>query len=345
VSVGRVLRRIAWALVVVVGVTSASFAIALVLPGDPARMLAGPQAAAADVARIREAYGLDLPVWARYERYWARLVHLGPPIVAGAPRDRAHASCASLGPVHVDLGFSATYRRPVVDLVAQRAPRSLELGLAALFVQLALGAALGLVAAARRATWIDDAAIGAALVGVSAPTFVIGLVLQYLLAYRLRLLPYDGFGATAAEHLRSLVLPALTLGVYGAAIYARLVRDEVVLAAGSEFAQTARAKGASNARVLVVHALRSALLPIATLAALDLGALVGGAIVVEKLFRWPGVGQLAVDALVNHDGPVIVGAVLVSSTAMVVSLFILDSLAGLLDPRLRRAANADPSRH
>ncbi len=330
------LKRLGWALAVIVGVTSASFAIALVLPGDPARMLAGAQAAPADVARIREAYGLDRPISTQYVRYWSRLVHLGPRIVAGAPRDPSHASCASVGPVHVDLGFSAAYRRPVVDLLVQRAPRSLELGVAALFAQLALGTALGLLAAARRATWIDEAAIGTALVGVSAPTFVIGLVLQYLLAYRLRLLPYDGFGATAAEQARSLVLPALTLGIFGAAIYARLVRDETVLAASSEFAQTARAKGASNARVLVVHAFRSALLPIATLAALDLGALVGGAVVVEKLFRWPGVGQLAVDALINRDGPVIVGAVLVSSTAIVASLFVLDSFAGLLDPRLRQ---------
>jgi peptide/nickel transport system permease protein len=329
------LKRLGWAVLVVIGVTSASFAIALVLPGDPGRMLAGAQAAPADVARIRETYGLDQPIWVQYARYWTRLVHLGPRLREGAPKDKDHKSCGSLGPIHVDLGFSAAYRRPVVDLVASRAPRSIILGVAALLVQLAIGAGLGLLAAARRGTWIDDAAIGAALVGVSAPTFVTGIVLQYVFAYRLRLLPYDGFGTSFGEHARSLILPSLALGIFGAAIYARLVRDEVSIAARSEFARTARAKGASEARVLVVHALRSALLPIATLAALDLGALVGGAIVVEKLFRWPGIGQLAVDALVNRDGPVIVGAVLVSSTAMVGSLFVLDSLAGWIDPRVR----------
>ncbi|HEY4120649.1 MAG TPA: ABC transporter permease [Byssovorax sp.] len=331
----RALVRVAWALVVVFGVTSASFAVALLLPGDPARMLAGAQAAPADVARVREAYGLDRPAWVQYGKYLTRVLHVGPRLVAGQKPPPEHATCGALGPVHVDLGFSAHYRRPVVDLLAQRAPRSIELGVVALALQLVVGGALGLIAAARRGSWVDEAATGVALASVSAPTFVIGLALQYVLAYRLRALPYDGFGATGVEHARSLVLPALTLGVFGAALYARLVREEVGQALDADAARTARAKGASRLRVVVVHALRIALLPIATLAALDLGALVGGAVVTEKLFRWPGVGQLAVDALVNRDGPVIVGTVLFGATAMVMSLLALDLASRWLDPRVR----------
>jgi peptide/nickel transport system permease protein len=295
-------------------------------------MLLGPQASAADVAHAREVYGLDQPLPRRYARFWGRLAHLR----RGGDAPAAHASCATLGPVHVDLGTSAYFRKPVVDLLGAKLPRSIELGLAALLVQLTLGVGAGVFAAARRGTAWDRAVVGATLVGASAPSFLLGLLLQYVLAYRLGWLPYDGWGTTPAEHARSLVLPALTLGLLGTALYARLTRDEVGGALAQDYSRTARAKGASGARVLVVHALRNALVPIATLAALDLGTMVGGAVVTERLFRWPGVGQLAVDALLNRDGPVITATVLLSSTAIVAATIALDLVHLALDPRLRR---------
>jgi peptide/nickel transport system permease protein len=199
-----------------------------------------------------------------------------------------------------------------------------------------LGLALGLTAAARRGTPWDDAAMGAALIGISAPTFVVGLVLQYLFAYKWRLLPLDGDGMLSGAHLRSIVLPALTLGVFGSALYARLLREHLGELLAQDFVRTARAKGASFPRVLVVHALRNALLPITTIAALELGTLVGGAVVVERLFAWPGVGQMAVDALLNRDAPVIFGTVLFTSTAVVAATLVLDVVHALLDPRLAR---------
>jgi peptide/nickel transport system permease protein len=328
-------RRLGWALVLVAGVTTLSFVVAQLLPGDPARMLVGPQASAEDAAHVRALYGLDRPVAVQYARYWSRLVHRGAAVV-DPKRDPDHASCQPVGlGLHVDLGYSFLYRKPVVALLLAKAPRSFDLALAALGVQLVVGVGLGIAAAARRGTAWDEATIGAALVGASAPTFLLGLLFQYLLAYKLRLLPYDGYGATAAEHARSIVLPALTLGVFGSALYARLTREELGDLLGRDFVRTARAKGASGARVLVVHALRNALLPIATLAALDLGTMIGGAVVTEKLFRWPGVGQMAVEALVNRDGPVIFGTVLFASTAVVLSMLSLDILLVLLDPRLR----------
>ncbi|XXY49543.1 ABC transporter permease [Sorangium sp. So ce269] len=344
-ALAHVLRRLAWAAILIAGVTAVSFGIAYLLPGDAARMLVGPQASAADLERVRTIYGLDRPVPVQFARFVRRLVHLGPAgsddagverARAGARGDPEHRSCAE-GPLglHVDLGYSFHYRKPVVDLLAAKAPRSVELALAALLVQLALGLALGIVAAARRGTAWEDAALGAALLGASAPTFVIGPALQYLLAYKLRLLPYDGYGATAGEHLRSLVLPALTLGVFGSALCARIVREELRALLRQDFIRTARAKGASRLRALVVHALRNALLPLATLAALDFGAMAGGAMITEKLFRWPGVGSMAVEALQNRDGPLIVGTVLFAASAIVLATVALDLAALALDPRLR----------
>lgn len=333
----HLLRRLGWAAILVAGVTALSFVIAYLLPGDPARMLVGPQASAADVEHVREVHGLGRSVPVQLGRYLRRLVHVGPEAPGGDARaDPAHRSCVA-GPrrVHVDLGYSFHYRKPVLDLLEAKVPRSLELALAALLVQLAIGVTLGVVAAARRGTWWDDATVGATLLGVSAPTFVLGLVLQYTLAYKLQLLPYDGYGATSADHLRSIVLPALTLGVFGSALYARIIREELRTLLQQDFVRTARAKGASRLRALLVHALRNALVPIATIAALELGTLVGGAIVTEKLFRWPGVGQMAVEALQNRDGPLIVGTVLFAAVAIVLATLALDLVYVALDPRLR----------
>ncbi len=270
---------------------------------------------------------------ARYGRFWSRLVHLGPKAID--PKDKEHRSCAhAAGGVHVDLGYSFTYRKPVVDLLAARIPRSFELAVAAFLVQVLCGVGLGVIAASRRGSRVDEATLGATALGMSAPVFLVGLLLQYVLAYRLRLLPYDGFGKTPGEQLRSLVLPAITLGVLGIALYARLTRDEVSAALAQDFARTERAKGASRGRVLFVHALRAAAVPIVTVAALDLGTLIGGAIVTEKLFRWPGVGQMAVDAVLNRDGSVILGVVLFTSTAVALSTVLLDLLLPFVDPRL-----------
>ncbi|MFO0757646.1 MAG: ABC transporter permease [Byssovorax sp.] len=337
-ALARVLRRLGWALVLMAGIATLSFIVSQVLPGDPARMTLGPQASAADVAKARALYGLDQPLRVQYVRYLERLVHTGPRVI-DPKADPAHRSCGSIGlGVHVDLGFSFFYRKPVVDLLAAKIPRSVELAFAALLVQILLGLGLGTFAASRRRTGWDEAATGVALLGVSAPTFLSGLLLQYLLAYKLGLLPYDGYAPSGLDHLRALVLPSLTLGLFGSALYARLARDELGAVLDQDFIRAARGRGASNLRVLVVHALRNALLPLATLALLDLGTLVGGAVVTERVFRWPGLGQMAVDAVQNRDGPVIFGTVLFAAAAVVASTLTLDVLLWALDPRLRSRA-------
>jgi peptide/nickel transport system permease protein len=160
--------------------------------------------------------------------------------------------------------------------------------------------------------------------------------LQYVLAHRLRLLPLDGFGQDVGEHALSVVLPALTLGVFGAAYYTRIVRDEMIGILKQDYVRTARAKGLGDGAVVVKHALRNALVPLVTVLGLDLGALVGGAIVTETLFRWPGIGALAVSALLDRDGPLVVGTVIVTSTAVVLSNVAVDLCYTALDPRVRR---------
>ena len=330
---GRALRRLGASLLVLWGVVTLAFVINFALPGDAARIIAGPQARPADVARIREKLGLDRPLLVQYRRFLGRLLHVGPAAVD--PRDEVHGSCSALGPLHVDLGVSYQQRKPVLALLAARLPASLLLASAALLVQLLLGVFTGTLAAVRKGTVLDHGVVSLTLLGVSAPTFLLGLGLQYLLAYRLRWLPFDGYGATWPERLRSVVLPALTLGLFGAAYYTRLVRDEVLGQLGQDYARTALAKGASRLRVLVVHVLRNTVLPLLTVVGLDFGALLGGAIVTEKLFRWPGLGQLSVDAVVERDGPVILGTVLVASSAVILANLLVDLSYALLDPRSR----------
>jgi peptide/nickel transport system permease protein len=341
----RLLRRLGWSVAVVWAVVTITFVLDAVVPGDPARMVAGPQASVADVARIRQTMGLDRPAPVRYALFWRRLVHLGPSTVHRDPED-PHSTCAvvlPLGPaaLHVDLGKSFQMRQPVVDVVVPRLGRTMALAFAALFVQLAIGLFSGTLAAARKGSWLDRTLVTASLFGLSAPTFLIGLGLQYVVAYRLRWLPLDGFGATALDHVRSIVLPALTLGIYGAAYYTRLVRDEVAGLLTAPWVRTARAKGASEAAVLVVHALRNGLVPIATIAGLDFGALLGGAIVTETVFRWPGLGELSVRATLNRDGPVIAACVIVTSVAVVAANLLADAAYARLDPRVSASRGPD----
>ncbi len=328
----NLLRRVLSALVIVWAVTTLSFVVSHVLPSDPARMVAGPQARPADVDHIRKELGLDRPLATQYAHYFVRLVHLGPGADA---KDAAHVSCATFGPVHVDLGMSFQQRRPVVAVLASRLPRTLWLGLAALVVQLVLGVGAGVVAAARRGTSLDHGAVGLSILGISTPTFLLGIGLQFVFARKLHLLPLDGFGRTLGEHVVSAVLPALTLGIFGAAYYTRLVRDEMLELLHHDHVRTARAKGLGERAVVTRHVLRNALLPLVTVVGMDVGALVGGAVVAEHLFRWPGIGALSVTAILDRDSPVIMGVVLVTSTAIIACNLAVDLVYALLDPRLR----------
>jgi peptide/nickel transport system permease protein len=323
--------RFFWAIFSIWAVVTLAFFLNHGLPADPARAVAGPQARPADVALIRTQLGLDQPLVTQYRLFASRLVHLAP----SETRPKEHVSCEALGPLHVDLGMSYQRRKPVIRVLADRFPRTLYLALAALVVELAIGVTAGVWAAARRHTLWDRAAVATTLVGVSAPTFLIGILLQYVLAYRLRWLPLDGYGLTAREHVASIVLPALTLGIAGAAYYTRLVRSDMIEILRQDFVLTARAKGVGPFGVVVRHALRNALLPLLTVVGLDFGFLMGGAVVTEKLFRWPGLGQLSVDAVFDRDAPVVLGVVIVTSSVIVLANLAVDLSYALLDPRTR----------
>ena len=331
----RLGRRLAWAVAVVWATVSLAFLVTNALPSDPARMVAGEQAPPAAVAKVRKELGLDRPLHVQYARFLRRLLHTGPATIEAT--DPVHGTCAGIGPFHLDLGRSYQQRRAVTTILAERAPRTLLLALAAALVQALLGVTAGVVAAANRRKATDRLAVFASLLGVSAPTFVIGLALQWLFAFKLRVFPVDGYGTTPAEHASSLVLPALTLGLFGAAYYARVVRDEMIGELSRDYIRTARAKGLSPLGATLRHALRNALMPIVTIFGLEVGTLVGGAIVTETVFRWPGLGSLSVNAMLDRDGPLIMGCVVVTSTVVVLSTVTVDLLYDVLDPRIRRA--------
>jgi peptide/nickel transport system permease protein len=331
----KVARRLAWAVFVVWATVTLAFFVNFALPSNPARMVAGPQARPQDVARIRGELGLDRPLTVQYTRFLGRLAHVGPKVPADAT-GKEHATCTTIGwRLHVDLGKSYQQRRPVVTILAERLPRTLMLAFFAALVQITFGVTTGVIAATRKRTAIDHMAISASLLGISAPTFVIGLFFQWLLAHRLRLLPLDGYGDTTGEHLTSVVLPALTLGVFGAAYYTRMVRDEMIGQLGQDYIRTARAKGLSGRAVVIRHALRNGLMPIVTIFGLEVGTLVGGAIVTESIFRWPGIGSLSVTAMLDRDGPVVMGCVIITATAVVLSTVAVDLACSFLDPRTR----------
>jgi len=331
----RVAQRMVWAVVVIWATVSLAFLVNNALPADPARMIAGQQAPPAAVAKIRKDLGLDRPLYVQYGLFLRRLVHVGPSSVP--PKDPAHGTCGNVGPLHLDLGRSYQQRRPVMTILGERAPRTFLLAFSAAIVQALIGVTAGVVAATKKRKAADKVAVGLSLLGVSAPTFVIGLVLQWLFAFELRLFPIDGYGETVREHALSLVLPAITLGVFGAAYYTRVVRDEMIGELAHDYIRTARAKGLGKTAVVVRHALRNALMPIVTIFGLEVGTLVGGAIVTESVFRWPGIGSLSVDAMLDRDGPLIMGCVVVTSTAVVLSNLAVDLAYALLDPRIRRA--------
>ncbi|MCK6533197.1 MAG: ABC transporter permease [Polyangiaceae bacterium] len=321
-------RRLLWSLFTVWAVVTLTFFIYNVLPEDPARVIAGPQARPADVARIRTQLGLDQPVHVRYGRYMSNLVR--------PPPETKDDAVWKLGPVRIDLGVSYLKRKPVTQLLAKALPPTLLVGFLALVIEVAIGAAAGVLAAMKRHGVLDYGTVGLTLVGISAPTFLTGLLLQHFFARELKLFPLDGYGQTSAEQLHSAFLPALTLGLYGAAYYTRLVRDEMITLLKEDYIRTARAKGQREWLVIVRHALRNALMPLVTVVGLSMGGLVGGAIVTEKIFRWPGIGSLSVDAIVERDGPVIMGVVILFSTVVVAANFLVDLSYAVLDPRIRK---------
>lgn len=301
---GYVARRTLQSLYVAVGLSLLVFLL-LHLTGDPALVILPPYASPEEVAAFRERMGFNDPLAVQY------LTFLGH---------------AALG----DFGTSFIQGEPALRLVLERMPATVELSVAAMLFALLVALPAGIVAAARRDRPADYLGMTAALLGQSMPVFWLGLMLLMFFAVRLDLFPVSGRGTLA-----HLVLPAVTLGAYGAARIARLTRSEMLEALGHDFVRTARAKGIAEGAVVCRHALRNAVAPILTIVALEFGTMLGGAVITETIFSWPGVGRLMVQAIADRDFPVVQAGVFVVAMTFVFLNLVADVAHAWLDPRVR----------
>jgi peptide/nickel transport system permease protein len=300
------LYRLAAAIPVVFGVTLLVFFMVRLVPGDPVSMMFANTAppSAEQRAQIRHQLGLDLPIQEQYLHF------LG-------------------GVLHGDLGESFRTRQPVLHEIATRMPNTIRLTLASLTIAIVIGVGAGILAATFKGTWVDSSSMLLAVVGVSIPGFWLGLMLILLFSVRLGWFPVAGAGGW-----RHLVLPAVTLGVLSSAVLARLTRAAMLEALSNDFIRTARAKGLKEHTVVIRHALRNALIPIVTIVGLQIGGLLSGAFIIEAVFGYPGIGQLAVNALRVRDFPVIQGIVLLVALIYVAINILVDLLYSIIDPRI-----------
>jgi peptide/nickel transport system permease protein len=289
------------------------FSLLYIAPGDPAAVIAGDQASPADVERVRQSLGLDRPFLVRFGEWAWRLLH-------------------------GDLGTSMFTGLPVTDLIAQRLEPTLSLMVLTLLIAIPLAVPMGVVAAARAGGLLDRLLMAFAVAGFSVPVFVVGYVLIYVVALRWELLPTQGYVAISSGFwpwLEALILPACALGFVYIALIARITRASMLEVLSQDYVRTARAKGVGRGRVLFLHALKNAAVPIVTVIGIGVALLIGGAVVTESVFAIPGLGRLTIDAVVRRDYPVIQGIVLMFSFVYVLVNLGVDLLYTTLDPRIR----------
>lgn len=299
------LRRVVQMALILLGVAAITFVLLYALPADPARMIAGRSATAQTVANIRRELGLDqsLPV-----QFWSYLSNL----------------------LQGNLGRSYAQKTEVATLIMARLPATLTLMFSGIVVEVVLGLTLGTIAAVRRGGFVDRVVMMASFVGVSAPQFVVALLLLYVFAATLGWFPMSGYGTFS-----HVVLPAATLGVLGAGWYARMVRSAMIDVLNQDYVRTARAKGLSSRRITFRHALPNAVLPVIAMIGIDIGQFMGGVVVVEAVYGWPGIGQLAWQAIQQVDIPIIMGVTLTSALAIILGNLVADLIAPVIDPRIR----------
>jgi ABC-type dipeptide/oligopeptide/nickel transport system permease component len=300
------LTRLLYTLPVIWLVVSLVFLLIHLVPGDPIAQMLGEGAPAADLQAARHAYGLDLPLGQQYVNYWK-------------------------GVLHGDLGTSFRYNQSVTRLLLQRYPYTLQLTLAALVVAILLSIPAGVHSARTRNAFDDRAISVVSLFGLSFPNFALGPILILLFSIKIGWLPVSGAGSFA-----NLVLPAITMGSALAAILTRMVRTSMLEELSQDYIRTARAKGLNETTVVYRHALRNAMIPVITVLGLQFGALLAGAIVTEKIFSWPGIGRLTIDAISNRDYYVVQGCILAIGLTYVLVNFLTDFVYSVLNPRIRQ---------
>ena len=320
---GALGTRIGKMLLVVILIAIFNFMLVRAAPGDPALVIAGQSGATdeAFIARVRSEYGLDKPMTTQLGTYLGKVVTL-------------------------DLGFSYRQQRPVLDVILERLPATLLLTLTAFVISLAGGIVLGSLAGVRAGTVSDTLITLLSLVVYATPVVWMGLMLVLLFSVQLGWLPAFGYGtvgtsltgmAAVLDKAKYLVLPAITLGMLYLAIYARLMRSSIIEVSHQDYVKTARAKGASESRILWRHMLRNALLPVVTMAGVQAGTLIGGSVVIETVFAWPGLGRLTYEAVLQRDYQVMLGVFLVLSVLVILFNWITDFIYRLVDPRIKAA--------
>jgi peptide/nickel transport system permease protein len=298
-------QRILYAIPALWLIVTMVFMLAHLVPGDPVAQMLGEGARVEDLSELRHALGLDLPLWTQYGHYIAGLLH-------------------------GNLGESFRFQQPVLRVVASHYPATLELSIVALLICAAIAIPAGVLAAHRRGERTDHAVGVLTLFGLSIPNFALGPVLILVFSVMLGWLPVSGRGGVS-----HLILPAFTLGAALAAILTRMVRTSVIEELSADYVRTARAKGLSEPAVLLRHAFRNALIPILTILGLQFGTLLAGTIVTETIFSWPGIGHLAVTAIVSRDYPLLQGCILFIAFSYVLVNLLTDFIYSVADPRVR----------
>jgi peptide/nickel transport system permease protein len=308
-------RRLLGTVPVLVILSIGVFLMLHLTPGDPVQIMLGQDATPSAIAALRTELGLDQPLPIQYVRWMANVVH-------------------------GDLGRSIRTNQPVTEAIVSRLPVTIELSLWSLLLSLAIGLPAGVVAATRRNSGVDLASTGLALVGISLPSFFLGILLILVFALWLRWVPpsgYTPFLQDPLQNVKQMFMPALALGAALAGIVARLTRSSLLEVLGTDYMRTARAKGLSEGASVIGHGLKNALLPVVTVIGLQVGALLGGAILIETIFALPGIGRLAVDSIFARDFPIVQGVVLFLALVRVVANLVADLLYARLDPRIANA--------
>jgi peptide/nickel transport system permease protein len=300
-----IVRRMGLSVFVLWGAMTIVFAAIRLAPGDPAQIMLGPSATAEEVAALRVRLGLDQPAPVQYARYLLQVARL-------------------------DLGQSLRLNQPALEAIFERLPQTARLTAAAMVLAIGLSFPMGIAAALRSSTLVDRSISAVSLLGQSAPNFWLGIMLVLLFARSLQILPSGG-----AETWQHLVLPAITLALPLVGILTRLIRSGLLDVLREDYIRTARAKGLAAQTVMVRHALLNMLIPVVTVLGLQLGILLGGTVIVESVFAWPGVGRLLVEAIGNRDYPLVQAAILVITTLFVFINLLVDLSYGYLDPRIR----------
>lgn len=316
----RLFIRLILLIPVVLAVVTVGFILIKLFPGDPAVLLAGEAASPQYIERVRESYGLDRPIWEQYIRYLEKVMVF-------------------------DLGYSLSYKRPVLDVILTRLPYTIILAVSGLSIGLILGLLLGIVSAWYRKKLISPIISSVAFIFYSTPVYVLGQFLIYYFAITYRVFPVGGVVTIGVEHsnfyayildvLWHLTLPSITLGLVFMASYVKLTRSSFLEVLSSSYFLAARSMGLRTSTLILKHALRNAIIPVVTLAGVQLGMLIGGVIITESMFSWPGIGQLTMEAVSTRDYPLLLGIFIFTSVAVVVINAVVDFIYGVIDPRIK----------